>query len=142
MAMNNEYVDIPNFIGLYKINKSGQIMSYDRIVKMPNGGFKTISGKHISQHENKRGYLKVMLTNSSGIRKGYFVHRLVMKSFVGESALQVNHLDENKKNNNLDNLEYCTYEYNNNYGSHNIKVGISHKKAIRQLSLDGSLIKR
>jgi hypothetical protein len=60
----------------------------------------------------KKGYFKVMLTNSDGRRRGYFVHRLVMLTFVGPSDLQVNHLDENKKNNKLINLEYTTNRKN------------------------------
>lgn len=53
----------------------------------------------------------------------------------------VNHKDENKNNNNIENLEWCTYEYNNNYGSHNTNAGEGHKKPILQL-LDGIVIKR
>lgn len=97
--------------------------------------------KNIKPQLQNSGYYYVTLYNQFGQKK-YLIHRLVAEVFIGKSDLCINHKDENKLNNNLDNLEYCTYEYNNNYGSHNIKVGISHKKAIRQLSLDGSLIKR
>ena len=53
------------------------------------------------------GYLYINLWKN-GKQKTFKIHRLIMLSFVGESELQVNHIDGNKKNNNFLNLEYCT----------------------------------
>jgi hypothetical protein len=52
-------------------------------------------------------------------RKNLLVHRLVAKAFIPNPKEYpiVNHKDENKSNNHMDNLEWCTYEYNNNYGT-------------------------
>ena len=58
-----------------------------------------------------RGYLVLNLSNK-GIIKSKQVHRLVMLAFVGESELQVNHINGIKDDNRLENLEYCTASEN------------------------------
>ena len=103
---------IKGFEGLYKISRDGQVVSDDRRVKMPNGGYKIISSYCPKFSETKKGYLKVMLTDKYGIRNGFFVHRLVALTFIGPSTLQVNHKDENKKNNHFTNLEFMTNRQN------------------------------
>jgi hypothetical protein len=132
--VTNKYVDIPGFIGLYSIDTSGDVVSYDRTVNMPNGGVKTVKSRHVSQHKNKKGYLKVMLTNKDGVRKGYFVHRLVMMSFIGGSDLQVNHKDENKKNNSLSNLGYLNNRENQIYSIDKSKTSSSFTGVTRKNS--------
>ena len=72
----------------------------------------------IRQHQNHKGYLMVSLY-SLGHTKTYSVHRLVAKEFIPNpnELPQVNHKDENKQNNCVENLEWCDSKYNNNYGS-------------------------
>lgn len=78
---------------------------------------------------NNMGYLRV---NISG--KERLVHDLVAEAFLDkpEGCTIVNHKDENKTNNNLDNLEWCTPKYNAQYSSHKLK------KAVIQYSKDGT----
>ena len=73
----------------------------------------------LSQHANKKGYLRVCICKD-GISRHHFVHRLVAAAFIAnENNLpQVNHKDENPANNCMDNLEWCTAKYNMNYGIH------------------------
>lgn len=68
---------------------------------------------------NKKGYPQVCLQN----RKSYRVHRLVAETFIPnpENLPEVNHIDGNKLNNHIDNLEWCTTKENIN---HAIKTGI------------------
>ena len=106
------YLDIPGFQGLNKVSNYGDILALERHVKMPNGGIKIIKQHYPKKSLTSKYYLKVMLTNKDGIRKGHFVHRLVMLAFVGASKMQVNHKDENKQNNKLMNLEYVTNREN------------------------------
>lgn len=104
--------DILGFEGLYTVSDNGEVLSLGRSVKMPKGGTKNIPPHAPAVFLNKKGYVRVMLTNSIGVRKGYFVHRLVAMSFLGVSKLQVNHKDLNKRNNEASNLEYVTNREN------------------------------
>lgn len=65
-------------------------------------------------------------------RKAFLVHRLVAQAFIPNpyNLPQVNHIDENKLNNNANNLEWCTCKYNNNYGTHNVRSAISRSKPV------------
>ena len=67
--------------------------------------------RKLKPQENRYWYLYVNLYNNWIIKKKV-IHRLVMLTFKWDSKLQVNHIDWNKKNNNLNNLEYCTAKEN------------------------------
>ena len=68
---------------------------------------------------NDHGYRRVQLTTDDGVEKRFRVHRLVAMAFIPNPKGYpiINHKDENKSNNNVENLEWCTYKYNLNYGS-------------------------
>jgi len=87
--------DIPGHEN-YSISDTGIILKGHRELKLSR---------------TKCGYLKVGLWNDSKV-KTYRVHRLVMLTFIGPSELSVNHIDGNKINNDLSNLEYCTHSEN------------------------------
>lgn len=97
--------DIPSYDG-YKVSIDGRVYS-------------TKSGKELRQYD-KKGYLHVFLYNKNGGRKDVFVHRLVATAFIPNpnNEPQINHKDENTKNNNAMNLEWCSAKYNSNYGHH------------------------
>jgi len=74
-----------------------------------------------------------------GINKHLLVHRIVAEAFIPNPSNfpQVNHIDEDKHNNNATNLEWCDSKYNNNYGY----GSLARNQKIQQLDLDGNLIK-
>lgn len=112
--MNNEtWKDIPEYEKLYKISTKGHIYSYKHDII-------------VSQRKNNKGYMRVDL-HKDGKYKSYLVHRLVALTFIPnpENKPEVNHLDENKENNCVENLEWTTYKENRNYGSRNEKISIS-----------------
>ncbi len=68
--------------------------------------------------DNGRGYLTVMLSKNK-TKKHKYIHRLVAETFIvnPDNFPEVNHIDENKQNNNILNLEWCNRNYNNLYGT-------------------------
>lgn len=101
--------EIRNYEGLYEINVHGDIRSKDRLIRLATGSVRYSQGKPIKAKENNDGYLFVTLSKN-GEAKNYYVHRLVAETFIANpnNKPQVNHLDGNKKNNNLYNLEWST----------------------------------
>lgn len=88
----------------------------------------TKNNKLLKKSVDARGYYKVTLVNDYE-RKTVFVHRLVAMAFVSNpnNLSQVNHIDEDKQNNNSDNLEWCDVTYNCNYGTRNQRISDAHK---------------
>ena len=113
-----------------RVNKSGEVVS--RILRL---------------HDNGHGYLAAPLIVNKRQRMMY-VHRLVAMAFIPnvDNLPQVNHKDENKSNNNVDNLEWCTARYNINYGNLRERVRASLLKSVgvpvNQYDLEGNLVRR
>lgn len=114
--MQEIWKDIPRYIGYYQASNLGKIKSIER-----NGTKK--GGRILKPVLAKNGYL-VMTLRANGIKRVEKVHRLIAETFLSNSnnLPQVNHKDENKENNYVDNLEWCTQKYNINYGNRNKKV--------------------
>lgn len=114
--MIEEWRDIPSYEGKYQVSNLGNVraLNYHRqkITKL------------IIAHKDKNGYLRVGLYRNGKI-KNYQVHRLVMSAFVEKSNLTVNHKDEDKQNNKLDNLEYMTNKENVRYSQAFEIVGVN-----------------
>ena len=102
----------------YQVSNLGNVRSIDRIVKGKNNTIRRIKGKTKAQFMHK-GYLNVELYKGNK-RTHKKVHRLVLEAFSDKtSALDVNHIDGNKTNNNINNLEYCTRKDNLLHAVHN-----------------------
>lgn len=88
------------------------------------------------------GYQFVSLC-MNGKPKKFKVHRLVATAFIPnhENLAEVNHKDEVKTNNHVDNLEWCDRQYNINYGSRNLKVAEAESKPVAQYTKSGELVK-
>lgn len=119
------WADIPDYEGRYQASTFGRVRSIDRIVHMGNGigANVIIPGKILKPKLKSTGYFEVNLS-VNGMAKSYRVHRLVAASFLPiiKGYTQVNHKDENRTNNRVENLEWCTPKYNSNYGTHNEKI--------------------
>jgi len=102
-------MEIPGYEGLYYIEKNGDVYSQDKI--SIDGRF--IEGKKIIPCLNKEGYYFVGLSKN-GTRKCFKVHRLLAIVYIPNPNNYpcINHIDRNRKNNNLNNLEWCTNMYN------------------------------
>ena len=110
--------DIPDYENLYKVSNLGRIKSLTRLVRVKNG-MRTIKGQILKDKINKlTGYHQIQLSRN-GKKSYFFVHRLVYMAFNGEipEGIQVNHIDENKNNNSLSNLNLMTPKQNMNFGT-------------------------
>ena len=90
------------------------------------------------------GYQFVQLSNADRKLRKHLVHRLVWEAFVGPipEGLQINHKDENKCNNSLENLEIMTHKQNINYGTGSIRARLSKMKPIAKLDIaTGKILK-
>ena len=103
------------------------------------GGTRIVNEKIMKFEINKKwGYLRVHLSKT-GKNKKELVHRLVAQAFIPNpnNYEVVNHKDQNPSNNKIENLEWCTVQYNNTYGD---KIKRMYKKII-QLDKTGKIIK-
>ena len=113
----------PGYEGLYEVSTSGVVRS-------------TRSGEELKGWV-QNGYLMVHLSNmKEGIDKSVLVHRLVAIAHLpnAEDLPCVNHKDENRLNNNLENLEWCDQTYNNAYGTRNERI----RKTCKEMGLTGT----
>lgn len=130
--------DCKGYEGKYQVSDLGRVWS--------------ISGqKYLTGSLDKDGYIRVTLTAKNGKVKIERVHRLVALAFLEnpEGLPQVNHKDENKQNNCLENLEWCSNLYNTTYSCGKAvrcvelnKVFESSQAAMRELGVDGSDIRK
>jgi len=112
--MDEVWVDIEGYEGQYQVSNTGYVKSVKR--------------NRILKATNVHGYLQISLSDHGQIKKR-LIHRLVAETFIPnlENFPQVNHKDENTMNNSVENLEWCTVKYNNNYGSRNSRISSSHR---------------
>ena len=103
---NERWKDIFGYEGMYQVSDLGRVRSkkygYWRVMRF---------GK------NHKGYLHIGLCRN-GKQKKFYVHRLVAQAFIpndDESKTQINHINEDKTENKVSNLEWCTAQYNNTY---------------------------
>ena len=140
--MNKEiWGDIPNYEGLYQASNSGRIKSLDKIVN-DNGGKLLVKGRILKPSIDDKGYLQIVLTKN-GKRKSYKIHRLIALTFISNpnKLLEVNHKNEIKLDNRVENLEWCTHKYNCNYGTRNYRCTKHRNHKVIQFDLFGTYIK-
>lgn len=107
--------DINGFNGMYMVSNLGRVRSLFRKKSNYN---QFVTPKIMRASDNGNGYLFVNLTVNNKSKR-FYIHRLVASSFIQNpnNYPHINHKDENKHNNCIDNLEWCTPAYNNLYGT-------------------------
>lgn len=124
--------DIFGFYGVYKVSNLGNVKSinYNHTKKE----------KILKPIKDRYGYMYVNLFKDGKIKK-MRIHRLVAQAFVQNDSIfnnEINHKNENKEDNRASNLEFCTREYNINFGTHNEKV--SKKLSRKVLCLETGVV--
>ena len=110
------WADIKGFEGLYQISNKGRVKRENKILKLCH---------------NNYGYLHLSLCKENHA-KTILVHTLVAKAFIDNpyNYKQINHIDGNKENNSVSNLEWCSQKTNNR---HAIKMGLRKARKIEML---------
>lgn len=108
--MMEQWKDVVGYDGLYEVSNLGRIRNSKR---------KTL----VTPFKNERGYLRCELWKNNR-RKRYRVHRIVANAWIPkiDGKTHINHINEVKTDNRVENLEWCTQAYNNSYGTHNLRV--------------------
>lgn len=153
--------DVVGFEGLYQVSNKGRVRSFDKVTEdefMHKSGIVVKRKRHYKgkilnlskKHSGDKYYLTVMLNYKDWNRgRRYYVHRLVAEAFIPNPNNYpiINHKDENPSNNSVDNLEWCTYKYNTNYGTaierrSKKQINGEKSKPCAMYSLDGELLEK
>ena len=116
---------IKGYEGLYEISDKGEVRSFDRILPCGHNSSHIRKGKILTPCGNGKGYLQIYLIKD-GKAKKYYIHRLVAEAFIDNPNNYpiINHKDENRSNNEVSNLEWCTHLDN---VRHAIRTGLIEK---------------
>lgn len=153
--MKEVWKDIKNFKG-YQVSNFGNIRSVDRESIQWNGhkNIKVLYKGKMLKKQTTKGYLTAVLWKDKKMYNKK-IHRLVAEAFISNPNEYpiVNHIDGNKKNNNVANLEWCTYSHNvseayklglmaisDKHKEKARQVGLSTGKAVMQIDLNGNVV--
>lgn len=141
---NEIWKDVVGYEGHYKVSNYGRVKSVARL--SPNYS-QPLKERILKIFSNGRGYWCLSLwINGNGKRK--YIYRLVAEAFIPNpfNLPHINHKDENKDNNKVDNLEWCTPKYNNAYGTARFRLEKAREDngnttKIDMYDLNGTLLK-
>lgn len=128
-------------------------IGYSKYLIFEDGAIYSLkSKKYLKPIKKSTGYYAVNLFDDNGIPKMFFIHRLVAENFIPNpnNYTDINHIDENKANNDVNNLEWCNKSYNENFGSKKKREiqtktdtnKINGHKQISQYDLNNNFIKK
>lgn len=126
--IDKEWKDIKNYEGVYQINNIGQVKSLKRnIILKPK--------------INRQGYYEYQLYKKGEKSTTISAHRLVAIHFIPNpfNLPVVNHIDGDKTNNKVENLEWCTYSHNN---KHAYDTGLNKTKSVIKMDMNENFIKK
>ena len=131
---NNEekWKDVKDYEGHYQVSDKGRVKS-----------LKQGKERILKPERNKFGYLDIGL-RKNGEHKKFKVHRLVAIAFIPnpDNLPQINHKDENKENNKVENLEWCDVKYNNIYGTRIQRINEKISKPVLQYTKSGEFVRK
>ena len=119
--MSEVWKPVKGYEGSYEVSNLGNVRSLSRVVHRTTSD-RFVRGQIMSKQLMPNGYESVTL-RKNGRQRRLYVHRLVAEAFLPneQSLREVNHRDENKSNNTLENLEWCSHSYNMKYAGGSIR---------------------
>ena len=117
--MKEVWKEIKNYEGYYEVSNFGRFRSMDRVITYSDGRTRFYKGEIIEGTIGRDGYIDVKLSKD-GITKTRKLHRLIAQTFIpieNDNNLEVNHIDYNRTNNKIDNLEWVTHIDNVHHSS-------------------------
>ena len=135
-----EWRSIEGYEGLYQVSSLWRVRSLDRYESC-YGGTRLRKGRVLRLGKNNGGYLHIVLCKYGKLTH-FLVHRLVWEAFNGKipEGMQVNHIDEDKSNNTIENLNLMTPKENINWGTCIERSSKKHSKPIIQMDLEANFI--
>lgn len=156
--MSNTYwKPVKGYEGLYEVSNTGLIKSvarYSFVYDSKGRKYKRRVNERILKNVDVQKYKRVSLSKN-GITEGALVHIVMMNAFIPnpQNLPCVNHKDENPSNNFIwinddgtvdtekSNLEWCTHQYNTNYGTCPNRIGDKNSKKVLQFTIEGQFVK-
>lgn len=140
--MEEIWKDIEGYEGYYQVSNLARVKSLSRIINTKNGKIFHVKEMIIKPILQCTGYYSFNLCKSKK-RETCNLHRLVAIAFIPNplNLSQVNHRDEIKTNNSIENLEWCDRSYNRNYGTCQERITNKQRKTLLQMNLNGEQIK-
>ena len=134
--MTEIWLPIEGYENLYEVSNLGRVRRLESVVTSKAGVKQKFPGKILKPRANK-GYLMVQLCKN-GIIRDFLIHRLVAAAFIPnpDKKFQVNHLSEDKLNNSVENLAWCSAKENINYGTRNKRVSEKLSKPVLCVELN------
>ena len=139
--MEEIWKDIEGYEGRYQVSNLGRVRSLDRMTECNNGRKFFVAGRVMKMWQRKDGYMSVVFwTNNKPYT--FLIHRLVAEAFISnpDNLPMINHKDEDKTNNHVDNLEWCTNQYNLTYKNVQYRSKATRRKAVIQMTLDDKFV--
>ena len=149
MQTEEAWKDIPGYNGRYQASNLGRIRSMDREVTKSNGSKEFYKGKVLKPFVGTNGYLYITIAEEPGKFRPRRLHRVIAETFIPNplNLPQINHINEDKTDNRVCNLEWCTAEYNTFYGHRIEKFAKSNRnnpalsKGVNQYDLEGNYLR-
>lgn len=140
--------DIRGYEGLYQVSNLGRIRSLGRVCNSKNNSTSKKRERILTQEITVFGYCRVRLFDLEGKSKHYATHRIVAQEFIGNvDGYEINHKNEIKTDNRVENLEIVTSKQNCNYGTRNKRLSEKNTankalwcKGVVQKDKDGNVV--